>query len=795
MVFNYLKTALRNLLRYRVYNFINIAGLSLGMACAILIFAVVRFHLSFDNFHDRPDNIYRVVTELHNEQVRSVECVPAPFGRFFREDLTYADAVTRAARFSSEVVTIEKKGADSKFDEQVVFVEPDFISMFNFPLAEGNAATVLKEPNAAIITERLAHKYFGNETALNKTFRIGNRLDVRVTGVMKDIPENTDLRSEIYVSYPTLSQFDEQLAFDSDQAWGGVNSAMQCYVRLKPGVEVATVEKTLAVQLKEFSKFGKITFVFKLQPLTDVHLNTQYSGLISRGDLWALSIIGVFLIIMACVNFINLATAQAATRAREVGVRKVLGSARAQIFWQFMLETSLVTILAVFIAFSIAYASLPMVARWSALPVGNSALMGWQVPVFMLMLVTAVVLLAGSYPGLVLAGFTPARALKGALNTLQTGGLGLRRSLIVAQFCISQVLLIGLIVILWQMRYARESDLGFNKNAVLMIPVGSYDEKAVTLRNQLGQVPGVESIARCSQPPASRNSWSTSLYFEGRTDVEDFNVTGRIADTDYLDVFEMNLVAGRNLAPSDTAREFLINETLMHKLGVATAADILGRRIQVHGGAWSGPVVGVVKDFHDASFRASITPIFITTSRESYHTYAVRIQANNMKETLAALEHTWSTMYPDQIYSFGFLDDEIRSFYESEETILRMVQVFAAIALFIGCMGLYGLVSFMAAQKTKEIGIRKVLGGRVADILWIFGKEFSRLIAIAFLLAAPTGWWLMKGWLQGFAYQISLSVWIFIIAAAVTTFVALATVVYHAVRAARMNPVNALRSE
>ena len=795
MVFNYLKTALRNLLRYRVYNFINISGLSLGMACAILIFAVVRFHLSFDNFHDRPENIYRVVTELHNEQVRAVECVPAPFGRYFRENLTYGDAVARMARFDGELVTLEENGVDRKFSEHVAFAEADFLNMFNFPLVAGNRARALTGPNVAIITERLAHKYFGNETALNKTLRLGNKVEVRVSGVLKDIPDNTDLRSEIYVSYQTLKQFNAELAEDSDLAWGGVNSAMQCYVRLKSGIGADEVDRALAAGLRDHSKVAKITLVFKLQPLTDVHLNTQYSGLISRGDLWALSIIGVFLIIMACVNFINLATAQAATRAREVGVRKVLGSARGQIFWQFMLETFMVTAFAAFIAFSMAYAALPTVAQWSALPIGNGALTGWQIPAFMITLVMVVVLLAGSYPGLVLAGFTPTRVLKGALNSLQTGGLGLRRGLIIGQFCISQVLLIGLIVVLWQMRYARESDLGFNKNAVVMVPVGSYDEKALTLRNKFLQVPGVEGISQCSQAPASRNSWSTAVSFEGRTEPEDFNVTGRIADTDYLDVFEMSLVAGRNLTPSDTAREFLINETLMHKLGFTSAEDILGRHIQTHGGSWGGPVVGVVKDFHDASFRSSITPIFITTFRNAYHAYAIRIQTHSLKETLAAIEHTWSALYPDQIYNFSFLDEDIRSFYESEETVLRMVQVFAAIALFIGCIGLYGLVAFMAAQKTKEIGIRKVLGGRVVDILWIFGKEFSRLIGIAFLLAAPAGWWLMKGWLQGFAYQITFSVWIFVVAIGVTAIVALLTVGYHATRAARMNPVNALRSE
>jgi ABC-type antimicrobial peptide transport system permease subunit len=357
--------------------------------------------------------------------------------------------------------------------------------------------------------------------------------------------------------------------------------------------------------------------------------------------------------------------------------------------------------------------------------------------------------------------------------------------------------MIGMIVIVMQMKYAKQSDLGFNKNGIVMIPIGSDPEKETTktLKNQLARIPGVENVSVCFTSPSSGSSWNTSFKYDNRSEDETFKISARGADADYIPTFDLKLVAGRNIFPSDTAKEFVVNETLAKKLNLTSAEQLLGKHLSTNGGTINGSIVGVVKDFHDQSFHEDINAVFITTHAPIYSNYAVKLSLTNMKNILAQLEKTWSRMHPDKIYEYKFLDEEIASFYESEELMLKLIQAFSIIAIFIGCLGLYGLVSFMAAQKTKEIGIRKVLGGSISHILWIFGREFFRLIVFAFLIAAPVAWWVMNGWLQDFKYRIDISPWIFILSIMISIIIAVITVSYRSVRAALANPVKSLRSE
>jgi ABC-type antimicrobial peptide transport system permease subunit len=405
-----------------------------------------------------------------------------------------------------------------------------------------------------------------------------------------------------------------------------------------------------------------------------------------------------------------------------------------------------------------------------------------------------VTFLSCTYPGIILSGFKPVQALKGKLTQGVNKTFNLRRTLITAQFTISQILLIGLIVVVYQMKFFREADMGFDKDAVVMIPTGSRDQKMKTLKDRFAQIPGVDNVTTCFAAPSSNNRWSTSLTYDNRTEAEQFSVSFRGADENYISTFDIDLLAGRNLTPSDTVREFLVNETLLHKLNIDSPHDILGKKFRVNGD-WTGPVVGVVKDFHDLSLHSDISPVFFTTAQENFQYFAVKINMANSKEILTALEKEWTTLYPELVYNYAFLDEITAEFYQTEETMLKLIEIFSFIALFIGCMGLYGLVSFMSLQKTKEIGIRKVLGGSVAHILWIFGKEFSRLIVIAFLLAAPAGWFLMSRWLERYTYHVDITVSVFIIELLVIASVVLLTVGYKAARSALMNPVNALRTE
>lgn len=793
MLYNYIKISLRNLQRHTSYSLINIFGLALGITCSLLIFSLVKHHLSFDDFHSNSDRIYRIVTEQHRDQVSYTWGTPAPLGKAFRDDYTFAEKVARIFTFRDELITIEENGQSKKFKEEIAFPELSFFEIFHYPMVEGNIQLALSEPNTAVITERIAKKYFGNENPINKTFRLAGKIDFKVTGILKDLPENTDRRTEVYLSHSTFKSYDDSLS--ADDSWGFIATATQAFVLLKPGVATNEVEAVLPAYVTRFRPNSKNVHHYKLQPLSEIHFDARYGGAMEKRNLWVLSFIGLFLIVTACVNFINLATAQAVHRSKEVGVRKVLGSARKQLFWQFMMETTVITVFATLIAFALSYAALPYVNQWFNTDMNINLLSDWQLLLFLPVLMITVIVFSGFYPSLILSGFQPIVALKGKLSHQRIGGLGLRRSLIVTQFTISQVLIIGLIVIMYQMHYAKKSDMGFDKDAIAMLPIGSVDEKTKTLLNQFKQLPGVESASLCFAAPSSNNTWRTGFRYDTRTEDEVFNISYKGADENYLSTFNIPLLAGRNLLPSDTVKEFIVNEAFVRKLNLTSPEDVIGRMISANGGRWKAPIVGVVKDFHDFSYHSEINPIFMTTQLESYNSYAIKLNSGKIKSTLTSLEKTWSEMYPDQLYGYNFLDDEIAEFYQNEETLMNLIEVFSFIAIFIGCLGLYGLVSFMAVQKNKEIGIRKVLGGSVSQILWIFGKEFSQLIAIAFLIAAPIGWWLMTNWLKGFQYKITINVWVFLTAISITGIIALATVAYRSLRAATVNPVNSLRSE
>jgi putative ABC transport system permease protein len=792
MLLNYLKIAIRNIRRSASYTLINVSGLALGITCSLLIFSLINYHLDFDNFHNNPDRVYRFVTEQHRDQVSYAAAVPPAFVVAFRNDYTFGEKAARICTLTEELITVEHNGATTKFREEVSFAEPEFFEIFNFPLITASKTGLLTEPNTAIISERIAKKYFGSESPIDKIIRFDNRIDLRITGVLKNIPDNTDLRSGIYFSYSTIKQYNEW--YYADDAWGGITGSIQSFVRLQPGITPAEVEQVLPAYVKKYRAESKNVHHYKLQPLSDWHFNPKYSGKMSKGSLLGLSIVGFVLIFTACLNFINLATAQAITRSREVGVRKTLGSARIQLFWQFTTETAVIVLLALVVALCVCSAVLPYINELFSTRISTHLFTDLRLLSFSLVLFVAVTFLSASYPGIILSGFKPVLALKGKLSSRSAGSFNVRRVLITTQFVIAQVLLIGLIVFIYQTRYFENTDMGFDQDAIVMIPIGSDDAKMTTLKNQFMAMPQVEHVSLCFAAPASQNNWGTSLTFDNRSESEVFSASFKSADEHYLSTFGIDLVAGRNLTPSDSAREFLVNEAMVRQLN-SSPEEILGKNISSNGGDYSGPIVGVISDFHDQSFRAAISPVFITTSPDNYNEYAVKINMADAANTLASLEKLWSSMYPELIYDYDFLDTQTAQFYQAEKTVLLLVQVFAFISLFIGCIGLYGLVSFMAVQKTKEIGIRKVLGGDVAQILWIFGKEFSRLVLIAFLLAAPVGWFLMSRWLETYEYKVSITPWVFVLELAVIFTIVLFTVGYQSLKTALMNPVNSLRAE
>ncbi len=802
MLENYFKIAWRNLRRNKSYTFINVIGLSLGIACGILIFVLVSYHLSFDNFHDNKDRIYRIVSDYHYDgALEHQQGVQQPFGRAFRSDYSFSEKVARVVFYRNALISLPDQKEVKKFNEEkgIAFAEPEFFDVFNFPLALGDKKTALTKPNSAIITEQLSKKYFGTDNPIGKILQYtfsSKKIDCKITGILKNLPSNTDRKQEIYLSYSNLKDRDPSLARDDN--WGSVRSSMQCFVLLKPGIAKRDAEKVFPAFNKKYlnTEDAKVT-QFKLQPLSDMHFNTDYDGYADKKYLWALASIGFFLIITACVNFINLATAQALNRSKEVGIRKVLGSLRLQLFWQFIAETALITLFAVLLAYGLAQLALPYLNSLFETKMAINLFANMSLAVFLTVLVALVIFLSGSYPALVLTRFQPVEALKGKLSQKNIGGFSLRRVLVVAQFAISQMLIIGTIVVASQMHFSKTSDLGFSKDAIVMVPVPLSDSvgkiRMQTLKNRLEQVAGVEGISFCSDAPASQSVRATDIRYDNRTKSEAYDVSVKTGDDQYIQIFAVKLAAGRNFFPSDTTRELLVNETLVKKLGLKSLEDIINKNISV--GETTAPVVGVVKDFYDQSFRSDISPICILPLFKNYNYCAVKINLKDTKHALAAFERIWNETYPEYLYSYQFLDERIAKFYALDKIMLQLIESFACIAIFIGCLGLYGLVSFMALQKTKEIGVRKVLGASVQNILWLFSKEFSRLLIIAFFISAPIAWWAMSKYLQDFKFRISIGAGIFAMAILCTFLVAAITVGYKSIKAAVANPVKSLRTE
>ncbi|MBO9151265.1 ABC transporter permease [Chitinophaga sp. GCM10012297] len=796
MLMNYFKTALRTLQRNKAYTLVNILGLTLGLACAILIFSLVKFHLSFDNFHEGKERIYRVLTAVQGGQMTWQPGVPPPLAEAMRNDYAFIEEAGRVATFKDQLVSVPQEVSVKKFQEEAgfSFADPSFFRIMHYPLAKGS---LMAKPNTAVITERIAEKYFGNTNAIGRSIRVinrfnNNKLEFRVTGILQNLPANTDRRQEVYLSYQNLHDFHRGFAEDN---WYQTSAIHQSYFRLKPGATAAEAANVLpAFSDKHYNPQQENRFRFSLQPLSDIHFNTGIDGKVDRQHLWALSLTGLFLVITACVNFINLATAQALSRSKEIGIRKVLGSLRLQLFRQFITETAIIATTAMVLAFVLSISILPYVNQLFGTQLSIHLFSDVQLMLFLPVLLLAVIFFAGSYPGLILAGFQPVAALKGKLSHRHAGGLNVRKGLVVTQFAISQLLIIGTLVIANQMRYAKQADLGFRKDAMVMLPVPVRDQASTgTLNALLAAAPGVEGLTFCGEEPAGHETYITNIRYAGREKSEDFSIYLKGADARYVPVFGLQLAAGRNLSPIDTSKEYLVNETTVKKLGLSSPEQAINQPVRIDGS--QGLIVGVVKDFHNRSFHEPIIPICLTSGTGWYGRCAVKVDASRLSAAMPAIEAAWNKTFPDHLYKYDFLDEKIARFYQLDDMLLRLIQFFAAVAILIGCMGLYGLMSFMAAQKTKEVGVRKVLGASVQNILWLFGKEFGKLLLIAFVIAAPVAWYVMTDWLQNFAYRIRIGVGIFALAILVTVVVAVVSIGYRSVQAALMNPMRSLRSE
>ncbi len=802
MIRNYFKTAFRNLKRNKSYALINVLGLSVGIAACLLIFLVIQYETSFDKFHPKRNQIYRVGTKFYSQDGFDFSGgIAFPAGAAMKADFPQIKEKAQIFRMGDNQVSINEGNQIKKFSEPgIYFSEPDFFKIFNFPWVSGDPQKALATPNTVALTERIATKYFGDwNKAIGKTIKVNNKEVYTVGGIIKDIPGNSDFPIDIVLSYISMKNYGYGRNLED---WISTFGDAYCFVVVDPSYSITDFNKALKDFKLRHVKDQDDTKEFVAQPLNTIHYDDRFGNFRARTfGFWlirVLMLIGVFLVVIACVNFINLATAQAVNRSKEVGVRKVLGGNKRQLAFQFLSETGLIILISLALALGIAFAALPFLNDLLRVEMSLNIFHNIQLIVFLIATAVIVTLLSGLYPALILSGFNPILALKSKIAAKSIGGISLRRALVVLQFGIAHVLIIGTLIVVSQMNLFRNATMGFTKSSILNVslPGDSISHtKFDYLKNRLLQNPDIASVSFSIAPPATRGNWNTDFKYDHGPQNTDFSATLKWADADYFKTYSLEFIAGRPYTLGDTVREVVVNQTLLNKLGVKDPQQALGKQIDFWDGDKLATISGVIKDFNSQSLREPISPVILGTWKDTYNTLNIKGKGGRDAAIKDYTEKLWNEVYPEYVYNYQYLDQTIENFYVQENQLAKLYKIFAGIAILISCLGLYGLVSFMAAQRTKEVGIRKVLGASASHIVYLLSKEFSILIIVAFVIAAPLAYYLMHGWLQDYTYRIKPGVLTFFFAIAGSMLIAWMTVGYRAIKAALANPVKSLRTE
>jgi len=798
MLKNYLKTTLRTLLREKTSTSVNIAGLTLGITCCLILFLILRDGASYDKHHLNFDRIYRVVSQSEeNGRDAYTQGIAPALPEAFREDFPEAEEVAFTSYRRSSLIGVQQPdGAFKKYEEPtgLAITEPSFFRIFDRKMLIGDSQKGLDDPNEAIISKKWAIRYFGGEEdAVGKLVRYDDR-DYSITGVMEDYPTTTDLPFDLMLSYVTVKKgFDEA-------GWESISDQDNCYFLLGAGEDVGQIRSRVPAFIRKhlgMEDAEKKDLI--IQPLKELHTDSRfgnYNKRMPREAKIAFIIIGSFLLLMACINFINLTTAEAVRRTKEVGIRKILGSTRFQVMVKFTGETFIVTLISVIAALALTELLLVRVNTFLDLSLALNLAGDLRIWAFLVAVVLLVSLMSGLYPAYVISRFRPVQVAKGQTGVANASGFNVRRSLVVAQFFISQLFIIGTIVVVRQMDFMDSYDLGFRKDAILTIPIPERGSTAAsskmrTLKDELLRLSDVGGATLSNAPPSSAMVLSSG--FKVLENGEELSTQVKQVDGDYLTVFDIDLVAGENLADLDTMTGFVVNEKFVETAGFESNEAIIGKEIDFWGRRL--PVKGVVGNFSTRSLEKPIEPVMLTNDIGGYNNISVRLSSDDMQASIEKIQGLWQKAYPEYIFKYTFMDEQIRNLYRGERKMSAMISVFAFVAVFIGCLGLFGLISFMANQKTKEVGIRKVLGASVANIVLLFSREFVKLILIGFALAAPLAGFVMDKFLQEYTFSIQLGPAIYLMALGIAFFVALITVGIRSFKAASANPVQSLRSE
>lgn len=816
MLKNYFTIAIRTLWKNKVFSIINVLGLAIGISASLVIFLLVNYHFNFDKFEKDNNRIYRVVSnfsfsgeEYHNSGVTD------PMAAAILKEVTGLDAVVPFRTWNGDAkisVPLDKKEPKVfKHQQNIIFADSNYFNLISYIWIAGSPKTSLRNPYQTVLTESNAKLYFPNLSptqVVGKEIFFNDSIRATITGVVKDIKENTDFTFKTFMAYATMEQ--TSLKPDNWEDWTSTNGAQQLFVKLSAGTSAAQIEKQIAQLYKKYAKQSPDDHSktwHTLQPLSDLHFNADYGAYDlptgNKSTLYGLLAVAAFLLILGCINFINLTTAHASQRAKEIGIRKTMGSSKKQLIVQFLSETFLLTFLATLL--SAALTPLLLKAFSGFIPEGLHFNLTEEpnIILFLVVLMIVVTLLSGFYPALILSGYKPVLVLKNQAyaGTGKTRKAWLRKSLTISQFVIAQVFIMATVLVSKQIHYSLNKDMGFKKEAILYFNTNYYDtvrNHKNVLMDKLKAIPGISMVSLCTNPPSSNSTWSgTMKYKDGKKEIES-DVQQKYGDSNYIKLYGLKLLAGKNIAATDTVTSFLINETYAHILGFQKPGQAIGKYIE-----WSKkqiPIAGVVSDFIQKSLHEPVKPLAIASWNNVERNFSIALQPQNIegtawKTTINKIEKAFKEVYPEDDFDYSFFDEDIAKYYTAEQNIGSLLKWSTALAIFISCLGLLGLVIYTTTQRTKEIGVRKVLGASVSQIVSLISKDFIRLVLFAFVIAVPLAWIGMNKWLQNFAFRTEISWWTFLSGGVIMIAIALLTLGFQTIKAAMANPVQSLRSE
>jgi putative ABC transport system permease protein len=821
MIRNLFLTALRSLKKNKFFSFLNIAGLAIGMAVFLLIAQYVHFERSYENFIPNAQNIYRVRLESHlnNELVFSSADNYPGVGPALKNELP---EVTGAARlynmgYKNNIIITNEEAEPSPIafkHRRFMYADSSFLPMMQYPMVAGDPKTALAEPFSAVVSEKYARMYFGNEDPIGKSLRLQdddyNSELVKVTGVFKDLPENTHMKFDVLFSYKTLFPRGDWAASRYDNGWW--RKDMYTFISVRAGTDPKALEAkfpALVTKYKPDNKEKNAHEILALQPLRSIHLTSNLAEEPeTNGDekiVNFLSLLGLFVLVIAWINYVNLSTAKAMERAREVGVRKVMGALKFQLIRQFITESGLVNLLAIIVALVLVALALPYFNSISGLSLNvNYLIAPWFLMLtFGLWLVGT--LLSGFYPAIVLSSFKPVVVLKGKLKN-SFSGIMLRKSLVVLQFMASVGLMAGTFIIYNQLNYMMDQDLGMNIDQVLVVERpgiappdrNAFNSSVDVFRNELKKNPDILGVTASATVPGKQREFKAVAKRYGASDDQQITVRFNSMDFEFMEVFKMKVLAGRTFSeeyPKDQDTSVVISESASKLLGFAQPEDAIGQTMVVPSFQWSAIIVGVVNDYHQVSLKKTMDPAVFYCTKYGGELYSIRIKTDDPTKVIDHVSQSWTKAFPGNPFEYFFLDDFFNRQYENERKFGKLFTTFAVVAMIVGCLGLFGLSAYTATQRTKEIGIRKALGSTEQGIFVLLSKEYVKLILISIVLAVPLVWFFMSSWIESFPYRTNISFLVFVIAGATVLLVSLFTVSYQTIKAARTNPVDSLRYE